>query len=505
MLIPGLSGHEGRVRRRLARGAARPRSRHRDRPARQPDRHARRRAPTRRRSCCSPTWTSSASSCARSRPDGLIRVERLGGVPERALAVTSGAALRRRGQGRRRRDRQQEPPCHDAGGEIQGRRPIPTSISMPASPAATRRCAAGVDIGTPVVYRPQVFDARRRRGLPARRSMTAPAAPCSSRRRDARAAGAQRPTVHFVFSVQEEFNLRGALTAAQALQPDIAIQLDLLLATDTPDMALPRRRPARRRTGGMSLYSFHGRGTLERHHPASGAGRRCSSARAAGLGLDLQRSAHTGALTDSSYVQLVGQGRGVHRSRLSDALLAFLAGSLRHRRPRRADAAAGRPASPRSAPASASTATTSSDGASISASISAPSNRRASSSIADGARRCAGREAAQDAGAAARAGPSIGRSRIGGAISPSSRRSCWQAAVSTGAPSARWRPAPSGRACCRSTKTARRCANAALYGVDARAAAEIEELDAAIGARPHPRALRQCADLASRSGRKSCG
>jgi len=29
---------------------------------------------------------------------------------------------------------------------------------------------------------------------------------------------------------------------------------------------------------------------------------------AAGLGLDLQRSAHTGALTDSSYVQLVGQG-----------------------------------------------------------------------------------------------------------------------------------------------------------------------------------------------------
>ena len=58
---------------------------------------------------------------------------------------------------------------------------------------------------------------------------------------------AERPTVHLVFSVQEEFNLRGALTAAQALQPDIAIQLDLLLATDTPDMTLSRRRRARRR------------------------------------------------------------------------------------------------------------------------------------------------------------------------------------------------------------------------------------------------------------------
>lgn len=45
------------------------------------------------------------------------------------------------------------------------------------------------------------------------------------------------PTVHIVFSTQEEFNLRGALPAAQALKPDIAIQVDLMLATDTPDMA----------------------------------------------------------------------------------------------------------------------------------------------------------------------------------------------------------------------------------------------------------------------------
>ena len=51
------------------------------------------------------------------------------------------------------------------------------------------------------------------------------------------------------------------------------------------------------------------------------------------------------------------------------------------------------------------------------------------------------------------------------------------------------RRAPSGRACCRSTRTARRCRNAALYGVDARAAKEIEELNAAIGAE---RILERC-------------
>ncbi len=75
--------------------------------------------------------------------------------------------------------------------------------------------------------------------------------------------------MHLVFSVQEEFNLRGALPAAQTLAPDIAIQIDLMLATDTPDMA---DRGEMRLGGGpgMSLYSFHGRGTLNGviPHPA---------------------------------------------------------------------------------------------------------------------------------------------------------------------------------------------------------------------------------------------
>jgi putative aminopeptidase FrvX len=106
--------------------------------------------------------------------------------------------------------------------------------------------------------------------------------------------------------VQEEFNLRGAVTTAQTLQPDIAIQLDLLLATDTPDMGY--RGDVRLGAGpAMSMYSFHGRGTLNGTipHPAlvalfDGTARR--------LKMNLQRSAHTGALTDSSYVQLVGSG-----------------------------------------------------------------------------------------------------------------------------------------------------------------------------------------------------
>ena len=41
-----------------------------------------------------------------------------------------------------------------------------------------------------------------------------------------------KPTVHIVFSVQEEFNLRGVLPVINTLKPNIAIQVDLTLTSD---------------------------------------------------------------------------------------------------------------------------------------------------------------------------------------------------------------------------------------------------------------------------------
>jgi putative aminopeptidase FrvX len=116
--------------------------------------------------------------------------------------------------------------------------------------------------------------------------------------------GKPGPTLHLVWSVQEEFNLRGVLPAATALQPDIALQIDLLLACDTPDMA-GRGEVALGGGPGISLYSFHGRGTLNGVIPHPALVRLMEDA-AAGAGLPLQRSAHTGALTDLSYIQFMG-------------------------------------------------------------------------------------------------------------------------------------------------------------------------------------------------------
>ena len=236
--------------------------------------------------------------------DGLVRIERLGGVPEKALA--SQAVLFCVGEGRDVPGVIANKSHHATTPEEKYRvLPYPELYIDAGFDSSEAARAAGIDVGTPVVYRPRVEALA---GGRIAGTSVDDRAGCAVMVEVARALKAvrSRPTVHLVFSVQEEFNLRGALPAAQALLPDIAIQLDLVLATDTPDMTA---RGDVRLGGGpaISMYSFHGRGTLNGTipHPALVA---LFEAAARAEKLPLQRSAHIGALTDSSYVQLVGEG-----------------------------------------------------------------------------------------------------------------------------------------------------------------------------------------------------
>lgn len=303
MLLPGLSGHEGRVRRYLAfelnrLGIATRTDRLGNLIATldgDPD------AP----SVMLFTHMDQLGFVVRRiEDDGYIRVERLGGVPERALA--SQAVLLCVGEGHDREGIIANK-SHHATSQDEKYRVVPyQDLYIDAGfESRVEAEAAGVQIGTPVVYRPNVIElsATRMAG-----TAIDDRAGCAVIVEVARALAEidARPTVHLVFTVQEEFNLRGALPAAQVLKPDIAIQLDLLLATDTPDMAA--RGDMRLGAGpGISLYSFHGRGTLNGTipHPAMVE---LFEATARAQNIPLQRSAHTGALTDSSYVQLVEGG-----------------------------------------------------------------------------------------------------------------------------------------------------------------------------------------------------
>ncbi|MCT7378490.1 M42 family metallopeptidase [Chelativorans salis] len=237
-------------------------------------------------------------------PDGFIRVERLGGVPERALA--SQTVLLCVGEGRDRKGVIANK-SHHATTLDEKYKVVPyADLYIDAGFASAEEAqAAGVKIGTPVTYLPNVVELG---DECIAGTAVDDRAGCAVLLEAARLLKdkSPRPTIHLVFAVQEEFNLRGAVTAAQALAPDIAIQIDLVLATDTPDMA---HRGDVKLGGGpaMSLYSFHGRGTLNGliPHPALvGLFENIAGER----GMPLQRSAHVGALTETSYVQLVGEG-----------------------------------------------------------------------------------------------------------------------------------------------------------------------------------------------------
>ena len=236
-------------------------------------------------------------------PNGLIRVERLGGIPEKVLPSLSVLLCVAEGRDVRGVIANKS---HHATPAEEKYKVVPYAelfIDVGAESAAEVR-ALGIEIGTPVVYEPRAFDLGEHRIAG---TSVDDRAGCAVMVEVARALqGDAGATVHLVFSVLEEFNLRGAMVAAQALKPDIAIQLDLALNSDTPDMA---QRGEMLLGGGpaMSLYSFHGRGTLNGTipHPALTY---LFATTAAAEGIALQRTAHVGALTDSAYVQLVGEG-----------------------------------------------------------------------------------------------------------------------------------------------------------------------------------------------------
>ncbi|NND91374.1 MAG: M20/M25/M40 family metallo-hydrolase [Granulosicoccus sp.] len=301
MLIPGLSGHEDRVRRALVeRLAALDIDTSTDRlgnvyshfPGEGP------------RILLFTHMDQLGFIVRRIEENGLLRLERLGGVPERALAAQDVLVCVAEGR---------DVPGIIANKSHHATSPAEKYTVLPCSEhyvdtgysSARDVEAAGIRIGQPVVYAPVAAELADDRicgtSVDDRAGCAVLLALASSL--NARTSG---PPVDLGFTVLEEFNLRGAQVLAQQLQPDIAIQIDLMLATDTPDMT-SRGDMALGGGPGMSLYSFHGRGTLNGviPHPAMVS---LFETTAHELNIPLQRSAQVGVLTDLSYVQLTGTG-----------------------------------------------------------------------------------------------------------------------------------------------------------------------------------------------------
>lgn len=237
-------------------------------------------------------------------PDGFIRVERLGGVPEKVLPAAEVQIQ-----------------CRD-GSMVDGVVGMKSHHITPAeqkyvvekymslfidigAKSKEEVKALGIDIGSPVVYAPKFKELCNGR-------VTATSV-------DNRVACSillelacrlkEKPvknTVYLVGSVQEEYNVRGAVLPARSLKPDLAICIDIALEGGTPDM----RGINDVHLGNgpvISLFNFHGRGTLNGTIPHPGMVKLFEDT-AAENDINLQRYASIGILTDLSYVQVIGEG-----------------------------------------------------------------------------------------------------------------------------------------------------------------------------------------------------
>ena len=235
---------------------------------------------------------------------GFIRVVRLGGVPERVLPgsvvkiIAHGGDIVTGVMG--------TPPHHLSPQDMKYR--VPTIdkayIDVGASSAEDVH-ALGIAVGDHVAYEPR-FERLAHNTVAGTSIDDRGGCAVLVGLADHLAANPAAVNVVLVATVQEEFNLRGAMLAAEKIRPVAAFSLDLVAAGDTPEMGAPNG-VALGKGPVMGLYSFHGRGTLNGVIPHPGLVTMVENS-AAAASTPLQRHATMGLLTDASYVQFVNGG-----------------------------------------------------------------------------------------------------------------------------------------------------------------------------------------------------
>ena len=242
----------------------------------------------------------------RIEPDGFLRLDRLGWVPDKVLPGLQIRLRARDGSYVTGVFGNKSAHANSAGEQNMVDELAGLYLDIGAASAGQVR-EMGLEVGSPATYMPSLVelpnDFVAGTALDNRGGLTALVL----------AAGLlkdrgpeNRGPVYLVGTVWEEFNVRGAALAARAIQPDIAIALDVVLSGDTPDLA-GRYNTACGQGPVVELYSFHGRGTLNGTLAHPGLVRLVEET-SEKQRIPLQRFAGLGILTDSAYVQMEGRG-----------------------------------------------------------------------------------------------------------------------------------------------------------------------------------------------------
>ena len=236
--------------------------------------------------------------------NGFIKVDRMGGVPEKIVAATQ--VLVGTEDGSYVNGLIAAKSYHVQSAEERGR--ADSLANMFIDIGANSRAQVqelGIQVGCPVVYAPRYMELINER---VSGSYLDDASGMVTMLEIARYLKENRPkaTVHLVGTVCEEFNARGAMMAARTAKTDMAICLLGPGAGDTPD----QRGLNNVVLGGgpaVTLFNFHGKGTLNGCVAHAGMFSLLKKT-AAEQDIPLQRSAGRGALSDAAYLQLEGEG-----------------------------------------------------------------------------------------------------------------------------------------------------------------------------------------------------
>lgn len=239
--------------------------------------------------------------------DGYLQVDRLGGIPEKVLPALK---LSIRSEDGSWHTGVFGPKAHHAtSAEEKYKVDLVTSLLIDiGAKSADEVHALGIYPGCPVIYKPQCEELLNHK-------VTGTAVDnrgaCATLVSIAENLNAYRPAcdVYVVGTVWEEFNLRGAMMAARTVKPDLAIMLDVTLASDTHDLA-SKFDDTLGNGPCVQLYSFHGRGTLNGTLPHEPLFMLCKRT-AQEEQIHLQRFAALGIITDAAYVQLEREGVAV--------------------------------------------------------------------------------------------------------------------------------------------------------------------------------------------------
>jgi putative aminopeptidase FrvX len=232
-------------------------------------------------------------------PDGMLRVHRLGGMPERVLPGLQLLVHTRAGD-------------LPAVVGIKSHHLTPPEDKYVAKPAtelyldvgassAEEARAVGVRVGDPATYRPEWTQlAGGRFSAKSLDDRLGVAALLAYVDRLVDEKPAQRVVVGF--TTQEEFHVRGTLALVAKFAPDVVVNVDIAPASDTPDLA---GQGVVRLGGGptLSRLSFHGRGTLGGliPHPALV---RTIETTAEKESIAIQHDAMVGVITDAAFVPM---------------------------------------------------------------------------------------------------------------------------------------------------------------------------------------------------------